>query len=490
MYFKKCILSLLSFACFQVTIIHTAHDVALPDQSMSIEDTAATKIQALVRRRQAQKKTMELQDEKNIDTKTDQIIARDQEEDAAATKIQAQVRRRLAQKKLEQMKKEDAAAKTLQKVGRGLFKRQQLSFDKILAKVPYDQFRDLICSGDFLDKTDWFYRYMEIKEGRQIFKRNQTDENGNKIIDVDNPELLADNPKNDFDKLFLKHMDPYLVKSLEIFADRAVHEITVNKMPWSQAVSIMQDGQPRYPLGNPYEIVLSYIFARVYEKIMPPFPMVIEKQYDPEFSKLRGFSRHQLNPDDDIFQGITFKAMGMEYEAPVRSGQTVQQIIEQNKDEALMICFQKYFISLGLPKYEDLKLDLEKPTLPKPEDYLDPATQKTDYQKLNIAYSKYSDDLSDFKTHTEQKRKENIDWTLVAHQVFELGRFLFENKLDAYDKLGGFGWAIHQPPSIQSIILQQELKLRNFSPYKPTPAKQIKFLRSGYNPNAKQPVYA
>jgi len=550
MYFKKCMLSLLSFACFQVTIIHTAHDAALPDQSMSTEDAAATKIQAQmrrhlaqkkamelqdekdsdtavdeliaqeeekdeaatkiqaqVRRRQAQKKAKELQNEKNSDTAVDESVAKEEEKDAAATKIQAQARRRLAQKKFEQMKKEDAAATTLQKVGRGLFKRQQLSFDKILTKVPYEKFRDLICSGDFLDKTDWFYRYMEIDEKRQVFARNKTDKDGNKVIDVDNPELLTSNPKNDFDELFFKYMNPFLSYCFSTFKERAVHEITVNKMPWSEAVSIMQDDHPLYPLGNKNEyriyvpryerkmdVALSTIFARVYEKTMPPFPMVIKKHYGPKFSKLRDYSRHPLNPDDDIFQGIIFKAMGMEYKAPVKSGQTVQQTIEQNTDKALMYFLTEYFTSLGAPDDLDVDdpfygLELEHKE-PKREDYVNQTTGAYDIDTHNSDWNKWSQDKYRLEYYRQQELIKNTNWHLVAHQVFELGRLLFENKIDAFDKLGGQEWLDKQPAEIKLIIRNKVNSPEGKPQIKPTPAKQIKFFKSGYNPSAKQPVYA
>lgn len=285
-------------------------------------------------------------------------------------------------------KKQETAAQIIQKAGQGFLDRRFLLWDSTLKNMPYAEFKYLICSGDYINKTDWFYRYIENRENKQIFSRDKQGK-------IDLAMVVTIDPDLDFDALFHKYILDFHVLCYDRFIERAFHEIIDNKSSWSDAVSIMKDGQPLFPIvckihddsNKDHDIlILAQIFSRIYIKIFP-------QELNIEFFINTYINDSRLWQVLSYFYGIDSNE---DYDA------------EQFKEESVY----RYCQSLG--------------------------------EKL----------LS------EEQESLSVDWVFAAQQTFQLGRFIFDNKVDALIKLGGQTWLNQQPREIIEII-EKRLKKTN-----------------------------
>lgn len=281
---------------------------------------------------------------------------------------------------------------------------RELQYEKFqndfLNNIPYIEFRDLICSEAYLNRTDLLGSFLRMTTKQEVRL----------------PKKLIDpNFHKQFDQ---KYIQTFQQVCFDAFENRATEQITKNIMPWSQAVAMPapkyddpnspkalygpKPGAPIFPIMSRCNccnqpdnyLILGYIFENVVaETDITSKAMSILNQKSIE-QKAAGW-------------GI-ITVFGVELAIELKPGHDEASLVKEKMDEDILsVCLQIYFKSLG-------KLSTTKTSLT----------------------------MSDC----------DINWESSAQQVYQLGRLLFENKIDALTKLGGQSWLEKQPQDIQEII--------------------------------------
>jgi len=299
----------------------------------------------------------------------------------------------------DELSREEYAALKIQTAFRASQARRQIQEDLQLDKfqttylnpIPYQELRDLICSGNYLNRTDLLGHFVHIT-------RKETINFPKQLID---PEF-----HNRFD---LSTMQLYKKAWTLHFQQRAIHEIKTNKMSWTEAVSMPNPDikiKQRVPLTATYQntctppqthLVIANIFNAFVDQLLPiALPIlhaksIKEKRYD--------------NDSTSEMVGI-ISIFGSDYASPINPHQDDASWVQAMINPTLGYYFDGYFKLLGTPSH--LK--------------------------------------------NQEIQENQINWTFAAHTVFYLGQFFFENKTDALTALGGQKWIKQQPEDIQEII--------------------------------------
>jgi len=175
-------------------------------------------------------------------------------------------------------------------------------------------------------------------------------------------------------------------------------------MSWTEAVAIPNRSVAigyMYPVTatchkcNPPQkyLILGNIFDELAVQLLPiALPVLYAKH-------VRKYPEH-----DYAVGSITI--FGQSYATPIGTNESDLLIIKTIIDDSLSWFLTDYFKSLGTPAH--------------------------------LKNQEVSDD--------------QINWELVAQNIFYLGQFFFDNKTDALTALGGQRWVKQQPEDIQEII--------------------------------------
>jgi|GEM_PF-807925 len=304
---------------------------------------------------------------------------------------------------------EEYAAIKIQTAFRASQNKKQVQEDLLLKKfqdlylnpIPYQEFRNLICSGNYLNRTDLLGHFVQMV-------RKET---------VEFPkEMISTEFKNRFDLNTIK----LYKKACNInFESRAFHEIYSNTTNWTEAISMSERTiitNKRTPVTATYQnkcipprtyLVIGNIFTRLIDQRIKKIAMPIllakkikEKRYENE-------SHTEMVGIISIF--------GNDYASPIDPNQDEASWVKTTIYKSLECYFNNYFEILGTP-----------------------------------AHLKNQEVLDD-----------QINWELVAQKVFYLGQFFFDNRTDALTALGGQRWIKQQPEDIQEII---NTHLKNIQP--------------------------
>ena len=218
-------------------------------------------------------------------------------QERAAKKIQSLWRTRKEKEsdkktaqKIEDFKRKRAAIK----IQRAYLKENKIkSFKAKIGKFAdqsYPKFKELICTSDYLTKTDWIYQFIETLEIKRIFGRNLKN---NKIFKRNedgsiNPneftkefEEKITNPSDWLDEKISQYLSEFHEAVYKTFIDKATEQIVKYKTSWADAVSIptpkghgsfQAEGTPLFPKiykcshCPDNHLILGKIFTKIWEQ--------------------------------------------------------------------------------------------------------------------------------------------------------------------------------------------------------------------------------
>ena len=221
---------------------------------------------------------------------------------------------------------------------------QDLRFEKFqtqyLNPIPFKEFRDLICSGNYLNRTDLLGSFVQMV-------RKET---------VHFPKKLIDSEfQNRFD---LKTIQLYQEACFDAFEQRAVQEIQKNKMSWTDAVAMpnpVAETGYMYPVTatcqkcNPPQkhLVLGNIADELADQLLPIVLPIL-------------YAKHvQKYPELDYTVG-SITIFGQTYATPINVNDSDPLTIKAIINDSLSCFLTDYFKSLGKPahhKHDDLPDD-------------------------------------------------------------------------------------------------------------------------------------
>lgn len=383
------------------------------------------------------------------------------------------------------------------------------------ADISYQEFKELMCTGNYITETDWIYQFVELMTKRKIFKRNE-----NKTINVDQFtqefEEQISNPNDWIEQKIIQYLPEFHQAVEEVFIQKATNKIVQNELSWTDAVSIspLQDSDAEqfedkrlYPQTITYQkslsttIALNNIFietgdlnnqtttnkidkvsilAQIFENIIIADPLKI-KELNPDPANILNrkklineiiVKQHELKINGLMAAMFKVKAFGEQIIIYIFHGffdaESVDTELTEYIDMCLPYMLKMYLNQLGLPKADQAL----------PEEYLTPeyvtlysmfptvtmrllihsATQE------EIMNAKYPTPFKHFKHNgyvqydklfTPDKNilmQSNINWAVSAQQIFLLGQLIFDHNVLAFYKLGGQTWLEQQPQDIQTII--------------------------------------
>lgn len=323
--------------------------------------------------------------------------------------------------KIEAFTRKNQAIK-IQRATRNYLKEKRIESDKRfnsfknkigqIADQSYSKFKTLICTADYINKTDWLYQFIETMESKNIFARGKDGQ-----INFDNftPEFeqQVSDPKNWLHEKLVKYLPEFDAAVYESFIEKAVEQMIKYKTSWTDAVSIpapeghgsgKQESEPLYPIvmhkNNGYEIILGKIFEKILKK-------------DPR----------RLQDQDQLAQWY----------------------------------LPDYLVQLGL------ELSPKEIT----EQLLLKGYQKPDLASEGHNWENFFSKSTKFETEEKKLIRNHINFALSARQTFLFGQIIFDKNLEAFDELGGDEWLKKQPVYIQKLITDQIEKIKNAPKQKP-----------------------
>jgi hypothetical protein len=357
------------------------------------------------------------------------------QQEKTATKIQTELRSRQAHEKLKKIRETEAAkirqAEADEKNQAELrLKADSLFPDVIwnklrltvkideLADQSYPKFKELICTSDYLTKTDWIYQFIEAAENKTIFERN-SDGTINPEKFTPEFEKEIENPSDWLHEKIIKYLPEFHDLVYEAFIDKAIEQIVRHDSSWTDAVSIpapkghgsfQEEGTPLFPKiyklfdSSDNELILGIIFIRILTR-------------DPKKFELLHFDTSLLDkivhsgPDNSFYliDGITRLSRRF-YEYLKQSGLELSPKAAEN-----LLFFENYLKSTGDSK---------------------------------------------FQKQQEKLIQDHINWASSARQTFYLGQLLFDKNLTAFDNLGGKEWLSKQPRDMQEYIAKYIEKIK------------------------------
>ncbi|MBP6892269.1 hypothetical protein KBB68_01680 [Candidatus Babeliales bacterium] len=333
-----------------------------------------------------------------------------------------------------------------------------------VANKSYPKFKELICTSDYLTKTDWLYQFIEAVENKTIFEKN-TDGKINPEKFTPEFEKEIANPDDWLNNKIIQYLPEFHNAVYQIFIFQAVEQIAHYKISWADAVSIpapkghdsfQEKDTPLYPKAykfwdlsgrikfNEFHSILGRIFCNVFREDPERFQTLhlltlirispYETLAEDSKSITKRYNLYILDKKADQVD-ITYNPDG----SFISEDAAIQKAItEKSKDSdfitiKFLTTLQNYFDNLGLefsPEEETLKSLIG-------DEYLEPF-----------------DDQSKFL-------QDHINWASSARQTFYLGQLIFDKSLTAFDALGGQDWLKKQPKDMQEYLTNYIEKIKN-----------------------------
>ena len=425
-------------------------------------------------------KTPEEMSEENI--KRSENFKKFTKKEQAAKKIQSWLRSTKEDRKIEDFKRKHAATK-LQRASRQYLQEKKINtFKKSIdafADQSYPKFKELICTSDYLTKTDWIYKFIETMENKTIFAR---DKNGNIDPNTFTQEFEKENsnPSDWLDTKIIDLLPQFHEIIYKTFIDKAVEQIIKYKTSWIDAVSIptpkdhgsfQEESTPLFPKiykcsKCPHvHLILAKIFTNVLEEdperlkdldIHPTITPYNDTVTDSDGITYKDFTVQAFDQDDIIT--IRYKASDPHFD---ESAAIMEEI---EKEDIILTFFTNYLDKLGLEfssEEETLRSMIgEEYFEPKaPDRIFDPA--KDTVRSWNKMWDDYNNQLDKLYDESNKFTEDHINWGSSARQTFFLGQLIFDKSLPAFEALGGQQWLSKQPKDMQEYITKFIDKIKN-----------------------------
>lgn len=297
---------------------------------------------------------------------------------------------------------------------------------KEFAHNNYYEFKRLVCTKEYLTKTDWLYQFIAIRETK------------NKDTIAKN---IAQNPY-ELDEYLVKYIDEFNAVIYKTFIDVATEQIEQNNISWIDAVSIPAPentygfftGSPLYPIAF-YCCNTCKKIKLTLAEILIALP--IEKTLSTGLTDLDINTRiiaaeygHGLDDYEELLAVITLPDQSY-----IETYAKDMNNLSDQITAGVANLFENYLynLSLELNPEEEVLASLIANTYFTPES--GPIKDVEKFYAENIAFE-----------------QSHINWRKAADQIFWLGCLLIDKNLDAYDALGSDDWLMKQPLWIQNIL--------------------------------------
>lgn len=348
------------------------------------------------------------------------------------------------------------------------------------ADQSYQEFKTLVCTGHYINQTDWLYRFIETMEAQEIFVRK----NGRIESDEFLPKFTEKikGPKDWLEEKILKYLTLFHAAVYETFIDKAAEQVTKYKTSWTDAVSIPapkdyylyspdedNEGKLLYPKVYTcrycpnIHLVLGKIFSEIFEKDPTRFEQLnISPKITPTGTAVQNTIDSRFAQDFEItlFGNTNFITIIHDYADPafIEPAAIMEQIKTEN---TILNLLDQYLKMLGLelsPEEESLESMIANEYF-KPEE---PILNSSDTTKMwQQRWNNYLTKLEKFEDEQQKFIDDHINWAWSAYQTLLLGQIIFDKNLHAFDELGGKAWLDTQPEDIQKILTEQIDKIKN-----------------------------
>ena len=355
------------------------------------------------------------------------------------------------------------------------------------ADQSYPKFKELICTSDYLTKTDWIYQFIEATEDKTIFERN--------LDGTINPEKFTpefeqkiSNPTDWLDDAIIKYLPKFHDIVYEAFIDKAVEQIKRYKTSWTDAVSIsapkdhgsfQEESTPLFPkVYQPhYSSDNKLILGKIFTKILQNDPKKFEQLHLQDLVRFHFSHIDRYDNDNRIYDACVFdnilhtnisiSAENLFVNNSFNENAGLQTTLKNSKNflserliDSFNQVFEKYLTDLGLElspeEQKQLDEDLKYPDL------------SDQWQRTTESYEEYLERNEAFNKNfiaIELARKkfieDHINWASSARQTFFLGQLIFDKSLPAFEALGGQQWLSKQPKDMQEYITKFIDKIKN-----------------------------
>jgi hypothetical protein len=390
------------------------------------------------------------------------------QQERAAKKIQSKWRSYKEDKdftqKIEDFKRKRAATK-IQRTTRNFLKEKRIeNFKKTIstfADQSYPKFKELICTSDYLTKTDWIYQFIEAAENKTIFERNS---DGTINPEKFTPEFEKEisNPTDWLHEKIIKYLPGFHDLVYEAFVDKAIEQIVKYKASWTDAVSVptpkghesfQKEGTPLFPKiykpsdSSENELILGKIFVKILEQD----PKKFEQLHFQDFIKFEKISPSQLMLTilDHLVSAV-----------PNIKERKSEKTEDPYMHSLVLQFFYGYLKASGLELSPEDGQKLDKDFRHPGHPALAEAESDEEFQQRKNDY------LNKIHEISKAQRKfieDHINWASSARQTFYLGQLLFDKDLTAFDALGGQEWLEKQPKDIQEYITHYIKKINTES---------------------------
>ncbi len=404
------------------------------------------------------------------------------------------------EEKLKKFRKQEKAAQKIQKEWRSRKKsitteknletaddkhKNNVSWNKLgletriknLANQSYPKFKELICTSDYLTKTDWIYQFIEAAEDKTIFERN--------LDGTINPEKFTpefekeiENSSDWLDDAITKYLPEFHDIVYEAFIDKATEQIVKYKASWADAVSIpapqghgsfQEEGTPLFPkvYYNEYSSNHELILGRIFVTILKAAPQIFEKlNFDNlikfEYSEKDSSSDSQkfyIKIFDRVIASTTISSSEM-ISANDKRSILLQKIKEKDIDFLALEYFSDYLTELGLefsPEEQKQFDEVNAQRFEQPEWNRDTEP----YEEYLKKYDDFEKKITTIMNAQYKFLSDHINWASSARQTFYLGQLIFDKDLTAFDALGGQEWLEKQPKNVQEYITKYIEKIKD-----------------------------
>jgi hypothetical protein len=326
---------------------------------------------------------------------------------------------------------------------------------RTLADQSYQRFKELICTSDYLTKTDWLYQFIEAAEKKTIFERNS---DGTINPEKFTPEFEKEikNPSDWLDDKIAKYLPGFHDLVYETFINKAAEQIIKHRRTWADAVSIptpkghgsfQEEGTPLFPkiYKSPYVVPSDneLILGKIFIEILGQDHSLEEDPKNFEAFPFQDFIKFEKSSNSDFLNVWIFDHLASSVPNKPSS------LLKETQDP--------YLYSLVLNRFYDYLKTLGVELSPENNQKLDKYYQDLDKSTSNSKQESLEkiDRISNAKA---KFLKDHINFASSARQTFYLGQLIFDKNLTALDALGGQKWLEKQPRDMQKYISN---KLKN-----------------------------
>ncbi len=421
---------------FDEPIIDKKAKMKYTDMRYTVEPASYTPSPENLAREEKLKKFRQQEKAIRWHSKKDNEKIKDFQRKRAVTKFQRATRGFLKEKRIEKEKRIQNFKKTI----------------STFADQSYPKFKELICTSDYLTKTDWLYQFIEKMENKTIFTR---DKNGNIDSNEFSPEFKKEieNPSDWLHEKIIKYLPEFHKAIYETFIDKATEQIVKYKASWTDTVSVptpkdhdsfQEEGTPLYPKiytsldSSDVHFVLGKIFINIIDEDRTYLTLLNIQPREIQIYEVKWFLNRPDNAKD--LERIRFGMFGHSFEIfkdlddsskPYNRSNYIpiaKKYIQEHEPDLIINVLKEYFDRLGS-------------TIPLKEEDLIPKGIKTN------------------RTNEEEKAyrksiQKNINKASAARQIFLLGQLIFDQMPTAFEELGGEEWLLQQPKEIQLSLHQ------------------------------------